>query len=210
MLLQAMINTHTTITNAMTILISHWAVDNHISINLLAHRRNSPPLISNDNVGSSQPLDENVQISAEINVSSLGATPDSGNVLATQASSDSLVYAAMLAASHDFMHRDYSTTSVKFTDTDSAKPNSLFLSTRLPINKSLPLNPNFGVTYRSYQTNNTKQETHRAGLKIQYRTHKPYHLETELGVEQDKREISATRTQPSHSCNLYLGYRIDW
>ena len=155
------------------------------------------------------PVNERIQLGAEMTVSSLSATPASAGVEATPSSGNDTYYTVDMTLGDLFMKDDFSIITLRQSDTSTAQTNTVILNTRLPISRALRINPRLRADSSTYKRDNTRERSYNPAVRINYRWKKRYNFEAEFGWEHSGHEITSSLTDTQRSYYLDIGYRMD-
>ncbi|NOX69785.1 MAG: hypothetical protein GXP15_11405 [Gammaproteobacteria bacterium] len=157
-------------------------------------------------LGLSRPLTPKLQINLNASESAIAATPASGGVAATPATSYRY-YSADMVASSLIAQGDVTIFGVRYADSDSTKVWSLNLDTRFPLGRSLRINPRMRVDYRQIKSDLSSEWILTPGLRLQYRWGRKVRLEFEAGKRFANRTFAESDIK-RQSYFINFGYQI--
>ncbi|VAW77576.1 hypothetical protein MNBD_GAMMA13-1820 [hydrothermal vent metagenome] len=160
-------------------------------------------------LGASHPLNDKLQITGDVTVTSLSGTNASGNVAATEESGNDYFYNMQLIASNLIKSGDISLLGLRYSDTSTSKISTLTLDMRYPIRTVWRINPRLRTDYRDNTNNNSTQLIVSPSLRIDYRWRRRYRFEFEAGGEWSNQDLP-NGSQDTSSYFLDVGYRIDF
>jgi len=160
-------------------------------------------------LGVSRPLHEKLQISADITVTNLSDTDESGDVEATVGTGTDYFYNMQLIGSNLITTGDITIFGLRYADTDDTDITSLSFNMRYPFTRDLRINPRFRVDYRKNRDDDTDQMIYRPSLRMSYQAKRKLRLEAEIGGEYSDREIVDGSTK-DRSYFFNIGYRSDF
>lgn len=155
-------------------------------------------------VGGTQPLNENLQTTADITVASVDGTIASGGVAATPDTGPDYILSAQLVSSNFFVKRDINILGIRYYDTDTAKTTSLIANTRFPITPQWRINPRLQYDIRNFSDGGSQQKL-RALFKTDYLYLNKVRLDFEIGYEGNSGD-----TLGNNNLFFNLGYRWDF
>lgn len=138
-------------------------------------------------VGLSYPISPRLQINADASQSTIDATPASGGVLATEASTYKY-YSSSLVASSILKEGDVSIVSARFSDSDTSRVISLTFDSRYPIGRAWRLNPRLRVDRRQRMGDPNYEWLYTPGIRLQYRRSQKFRIELEAGKQFSQRD----------------------
>lgn len=164
------------------------------------------PLSTTYTIGLSHSLSPKVQINADMNQTTVDATPESGGVLATPGATYSY-YSTSLIASSLFKEGDVTIFGARYSDSDTTKVVSLTVDSRYPIGRTWRINPRLRVDRRQRLADSSYEWLYTPGLRIQYRRTQKLRVELEVGKQFSQREtVGADLDRESYFINL--GYQL--
>jgi hypothetical protein len=155
------------------------------------------------------PLNDKLQISGDVTLSTLSATPASGGVEATPDSGDDWAYSLQLMGSDLIKSGDIAIIGVRYDTNSSSDTTSLNLNTRYPVNQALLVNPRLRIDHRSFAADGGTQWTTAPSVRMNYMWRRDFNLEIEAGGEWSNRKSTATMDKSS-GYYLSAGYRVDF
>lgn len=157
-------------------------------------------------VGINAPLNEKYQISSDVTMTSLSSTTIGG--LFNAGTDNEFYYNAQLVGTSVLMENDSAIFSLRFSDTDRAKTNSINANLRLPVTRSWRLNPR--IRYDKLKlTNGTDQTISALALRVDYRLQRNVNFELDMGGENSNQALDDT-TNETQSYFVNFGYRYDF
>ena len=157
-------------------------------------------------VGLSYSLSPRLQFNADMNETSIEATPASGGVFATPQSSYRY-YSTNMVASSLFKEGDVTIIGVRFSDSDSSQVSSITIGSRYPFGRRWRVNPRLRVDRRERLAGGTVEWLYTPGLRIQYRRNQKFRLDLEAGKLYSQNE-SALSNQDRESYYINVGYQV--
>lgn len=146
------------------------------------------PLSTTYTIGLSHSLTPKLQINANINQSTIEATPASGGVLATPGSTYSY-YSGSVVASSLLKEGDISIVTVRYSDSDTARVMSLTLDSRFPFGKTWRINPRLRVDRRQRLSNDSYEWLFTPGIRLQYRRSRKFRIDLEAGKQFSQQDL---------------------
>ena len=150
-------------------------------------------------------LSPRLQLNADMNNTSVEATPDSGGVLGVPGS-DYNYLSASLVASSLFREGDALIASARFSDSGTAKVSTLTFDFRMPFGRSFRLNPRLRVDRRDRLGEADYEWIYAPGLRMQYRWGRRFRLELEAGKLFSKRQTELNNLD-RESYFINVGYQ---
>ncbi len=163
------------------------------------------PVSTTYTLGLSHSLTPKLQINADVNRTSVDATPESGGVPATP-SSTYTYYSSNIVASSLFREGDVTIVGVRYSDSDTAKVTSFTLDSRYPFGRAWRINPRFRVDRRDRVNESRDEWLYTPGIRIQYRRSQRFRLELEAGRQFAERDVSGVSLN-RESYYVNLGYQ---
>jgi len=157
-------------------------------------------------IGLSRPVTTKLQVNLNVSESAISATPESGGVLATPATSYRY-YSADMVASSLIAQGDVTIFGMRYADSDSTEVWSWNLDTRFPVGRSLRINPRLRVDYRQIKSDLSNEWIYTPGLRLQYRWGRKIRLEFEAGKQFASRAFTDTNMK-RESYFINFGYQI--
>lgn len=155
------------------------------------------------------PLNDKLQISGDVTLSTLSATPASGGVEATPDSGEDWSYSLQVMGSDLIKTGDIAIIGVRYDTNSSSDTTSLNLNTRYPVNPALLVNPRLRVDHRSFAADGGTQWTTVPSIRMNYMWRRDFNLELEAGGEWSNRKTAAT-TDKTSGYYISAGYRVDF
>ena len=163
------------------------------------------PVSNTYTIGISHSLTPRLQINADANQTTIGATPDSGGVAATLETTYES-YAASVTASSLLKEGDVSIIGLRYSKSDTSESMSLNLDTRIPFGRYLRINPRLRVQRRQIAADSSYEWTYTPGIRIQYRRSQKFRLDLEAGKQYSQRDMIGTDLD-RESYFINLGYQ---
>jgi hypothetical protein len=164
------------------------------------------PLSTTFTLGLSHSLTPKLQINADVNQTTVDATPESAGVAATP--ENSYKYFAMsLVASSLMKEGDVTIFGLRYSDSDTANVISLTLDSRFPFGRTWRVNPRLRVDRRESLADSSYEWLYTPGIRVQYRRSQRFRIELEAGKQFAQRETEfADLDRESFFFNL--GYQV--
>ncbi|MEJ2573916.1 MAG: AMIN domain-containing protein [Gammaproteobacteria bacterium] len=160
----------------------------------------------NYTVSLTHPLNDKLQISGDLTLSTLSATPASGGIAAIPASGNDWNYSVQLIGSSLIKAGDIAIIGLRMDNNSTSDMVSLNLNTRYPVNQAFRINPRLRIEQRKFSADNSTQWTTAPSVRINYMLRRYFNLEFELGGEWIDRDTSSKFTD----YYLSAGYRADF
>jgi len=155
------------------------------------------------------PLNDKLQVSGDLTLSTLSGTPASGGIDATPDSGEDWYYSVQLMGSSLLKTGDIAIIGIRMNNNNFSDAISLNLNTRYPINQALRINPRLHIERRSFVSDNSTQWTTAPSVRLSYMMRRSFNLELEVGDEWISRDIGGT-TDKSTGYYISAGYRADF
>lgn len=157
-------------------------------------------------IGVSYPLSPRFQINGNVTQSAISATPESGGVAATPASTYSY-FSTNLVASSLIREGDVSIFGVRYSQSVSTRVTSFSLDTRFPITRAFYINPRFRVDYKEFISDSSSEWVFMPGIRMQYRIGRKMRLQLDAGKQYaDRNSVGINVDRESYFINL--GYQL--
>ena len=154
-----------------------------------------------------RPLSEKFQVSTDLYVTKIGATPASGNVLASPAGGTDRALQLQLFATSLYRSGDLHVVSVRYDSNPAAVTESIGLTSRLPIGSNWRLGPRLEVERIRYADQST-QMAYVPSLRLELLRSRTL-FEFEVGADRARRDLQILAdTQTSTQLYVSVGYRI--
>ena len=164
------------------------------------------PLSTTYTLGMSHSLSPKVQINADINETSVDATPESGGVPGMPATTFRY-FATSIVASSLLKEGDVSIFGIRYSDSDTSRVMTLTLDSRFPFGKTWRVNPRLRVDRREGLADSSYEWLYTPGIRIQYRRSQRFRVELEAGKQFAQREsVAADSDRESFFFNI--GYQV--
>jgi hypothetical protein len=158
-------------------------------------------------VGVSRPLSERYRLDADFSVSNVGATPDSGGVLASDSSGNDYYLSTQLTGSSFFKEGDVTIFGLRLGDSAVNRSTTLLASSRLPIAGSWYINPRLQLGYQSYTASSDSQQSLYPSLRVEYNWSRFSQFWFDGGYEWSQRNLWLGN-QNYTNYSLEIGYRL--
>lgn len=158
-------------------------------------------------VGLSYPLSPRLQVNADASQSTMDATPASGGVLATDASTYRY-YSSSFVASSILKEGDVTIVGARYSDSDTSRVISLTFDSRYPIGRTWRINPRLRVDRRERLADPNYEWLYTPGIRVQYRRSQKFRIEFEAGKQFSQRDsgiVDLNLDRESYFVNL--GYQ---
>ncbi len=163
------------------------------------------PEVATYSFGVSRPLTPKLQFNVNASHSSVGSTPESGGVPATEASEYSYI-STDFVASGLFREGDVGIIGLRYAASDSTNVYSLNLDSRFPIGRAWRINPRLRVDYREILADSSSQWNLTPVMRIQFRPGRRWRIDLEAGQQFSRREME-TADLDRESRFVYFGYQ---
>ncbi|MDH3349968.1 MAG: SPOR domain-containing protein [Gammaproteobacteria bacterium] len=164
------------------------------------------PLSTTVTLGLSHSLTPKLQINADINQTSVDASPESGGVFATPETSYTY-FATSLVASSLIKEGDVTIFGLRHSNSDTTNVFSLTLDSRFPFGRTWRVNPRLRVDRRESLADSGDEWLYTPGIRVQYRRGQRFRIELEAGKQFAQRE-SANADLDRESFFFNLGYQV--
>ncbi len=167
--------------------------------------RDRSPLSTTYSLGVSHTLTPRWHINADVNQTTLDATPESGGVAATSSSSYRY-FATSLVASSLLKEGDVTIMGIRYSDSDTSQVVSLTLDSRYPLGRTWRINPRLRIDQRRRLAISSSQWIYTPGIRVHYRRSQKFRIEFQAGrqfVRQDNADTNLDR----ESYFVNLGYQ---
>ena len=159
-------------------------------------------------VGGSQPWTEKTSISADLTLSRIGSTVESGGVAATESTGTDVYVGTQLVINGLLLSNDTSVLGIRLLNTKASDTISLIANTRIPITREWRVNPRLQYDIRKL-SDGRKQNKLRTLIRTDYRYLRKVRLDFEIGYDSID-ETSGTGAFNNSSLFYSLGYRYDF
>lgn len=164
------------------------------------------PLSTTFTLGLSHSLSPKLQINADINQTDVAATPESGGVFETPATTFRY-FATSLVASSLIKEGDVSIFGVRYSESDTTTVMTLTMDSRYPFGRAWRINPRLRVDRRESQAEMNDEWVFTPGIRVQYRRSQRFRIEFEAGKQFAQRESVVADTD-RESFFVNLGYQV--
>jgi tetratricopeptide (TPR) repeat protein len=161
-------------------------------------------------VGLAMPLGERFQLNADVTVSEIESTRESGGVPSVPGIGLQTYYASSLIGSGLFRSGDVNIWSLQHLQSDTFMMDSIVWDSRFPLGRRLRLNPRLRYSVRKGVGDGTSQKLLSPSLRLLLSMPNHYRIELEIGAAQGDRESAVAATQESSGYFMNLGYRADF
>ena len=134
-------------------------------------------------LGITQPINQKLQVAADVSWSNLEGTKASGGVEEIQGSGDEYYYSLQLIGNSLIREGDLAIFGLRYGDTATSDIYSVNLNTRYPLTRDWRINPRLVVDFRKNRETDTDQLKFRPSLRTDYRWNKNLNFELEGGME---------------------------
>jgi tetratricopeptide (TPR) repeat protein len=163
------------------------------------------PFSTTYTLGLSHSLTPKLQINANLNQSTIEATPESGGVQATPGSTYSY-FSGSVVASSLLKEGDVSIVTARYSDSGTARVMSLSLDSRFPIGRTWRINPRLRVDRRQRLANDSYEWLYTPAIRIQYRRSQKLRIEFEAGKQYSQQDLAGVDLGRESSF-INLGYQ---
>ena len=163
------------------------------------------PLASSYTAGVSYSLSPRLQLSADLNRTTVDAAPASGGIAAVPASTYSYASTTLVASSL-FREGDVTMLSLRYSESDSSQVTSVNLDARFPLGRRWRVNPRLRVDQRRILSDSSDEWLYTPGIRLQYRHNRKLRIELEAGKQFAQRELVGTDAD-RESYFVNLGYQ---
>jgi tetratricopeptide (TPR) repeat protein len=164
------------------------------------------PLSTTYSLGVSHSLTTRLQVNADINSTEVDASPDSGGVFGSPASSYKY-FSANVVASSLFKEGDVTILGARYSDSDTANVVSFTLDSRYPFGRTWRINPRLRVDRRERLGDVDYEWIYTPGIRMQYRRSQKLRIDLEAGKQFSQRQVSeADLDRESYFINI--GYQL--
>lgn len=154
-----------------------------------------------------QPINEKLQVAADITWSRLDGTPESGGVQEIPGSGDEYYTSLQLIGNNLITVGDLAIVGLRYGDTSSYDLYAINLSSRYPLTREWRINPRIVVEYRDYRATGAEQVNIIPSLRTDYRWNKSLLFELESGYELEENRSSRLNDRDSRGFYLICGLR---
>jgi len=151
-------------------------------------------------VGYSRPLNSRFQLSSDLTVSNISATPASGGVAATDASGNSYYINLRLNVKELLLKGDLSLLSLSYTDSPDMTTTTTGFNSRFPYRDHWRLNPRVYLDYRQNRVAGDNYLVLRPSIKASTQRWKKHTFEFDAGLD------FTNQTDVENSYYISLGY----
>lgn len=159
-------------------------------------------------LGITQPINQKLQIAADVTWFKLDGTEASGGVEANKGSGDEYFYSIQLLGNSLIKNRDLATLGFRYGDTATADIYTINLNTRYPITDAWRVNPRLTVDFYQGHEGRADQVKIKPSLRTDYRWNKKLQLEIEGGLEWSSTRTPDQREDDSFGYYITVGYRF--
>ena len=157
-------------------------------------------------LGMSHSVSPKIQINADLNQTSVDATPESGGVPATPEATYRYLTASLVASSL-LKEGDVSIFGLRYSDSDTSKVMTLTLDSRFPFGRTWRVNPRLRVDKREGLADSSDEWLYTPAIRIQYRRSQRFRVELEAGKQFAERETDVLDSD-RESFFVNLGYQV--
>jgi tetratricopeptide (TPR) repeat protein len=163
------------------------------------------PLASSYTSAVSYSLSPRLQLSVDVNQTTIDATPESGGVAATPESTYNY-FSSTLIASSLFKEGDVFMLGLRHSKSESTEVTSLSIDSRFPLGRRWRINPRLRVDQRSIISDGSDELLYTPGLRIQYRHNRRFRVDLEAGKQFASRDVIGGEIE-RESYFVNLGYQ---
>jgi len=164
------------------------------------------PEVTTVSMGMSRPFTPKLQLNLNASLSTIGETPESGGVAATQESEYSY-YSADMVASSLFTEGDVGIVGLRYAVSETTDVYSINMDMRFPLGRAWRINPRVRIDYREINSDQSTQWIYTPGIRVQYRPARRLRLELEAGKQFSQRDMELTNLD-RESYFINLGYQF--
>lgn len=160
-------------------------------------------------LGYSRPLNERLQVSADVTVTNLDGTISSGGVEAVTGTGNEYFYSAQLIGNNVIEQGDLFIAGVRFADLSLSNQYVLDLSARYPLMESLKINPRLRLGYKTGDVTDLVEYSVLPSVLFNYYVTRDMSLEFEVGADWTSSTLNGVK---ENSTDLFftIGYRYDF
>ncbi len=163
----------------------------------------------NYTISLAHPLNDKLQISGDLTLSTLSSTPASGGIDAIPASGEDWNYSVQLMGTDLIKGGDIAIIGLRMDNNSTSDTISLNLNTRYPVTQALRINPRLRIDHRHFTTDNSTQWTTAPSVRVNYRLRRYFNLEFEAGGDWTSRDAPGA-TSKTTGYYISAGYRADF
>lgn len=163
----------------------------------------------NYTISLTHPLNDQLQISGDLTLSTLSSTPASGGIDAIPASGEDWNYSVQLMGSDLIKHGDIAIIGLRMDNNSTSDTISLNLNTRYPVSQVLRVNPRLRIDHRHFTADNSTQWTTAPSVRVNYMLRRNFNLEFEAGGDWTSRDTPGA-TSKTTGYYISAGYRADF
>ena len=167
--------------------------------------RDRSPLSNTFTVGVSHSLTPKLQINADVNQTSVDATPASAGVAATPLANYRYLATSLIASSL-LREGDITIFGVRYSDSGTARVFSLTVDSRYPIGRTWRINPRLRIDQRQRLTSSSSEWLYTPGIRLQYRRSQKFRVQLEAGKQFAQQDSGGTDVD-RESYYVSLGYQ---
>lgn len=160
-------------------------------------------------LGVTKPLNEKFQVSSDVTMSNLSATPASGGIEAVHETGNEYSYSAQIVGSSLVKEGDTAILGLRYSDASTADTISLSLNTRYPVERDFRVNPRLRLDYSKRASNDSKLYKVAPSLRVEYYWKRFLSVELEGGGEWTY-EWVADQKDIIKDYFIVAGYRLDF
>jgi len=158
--------------------------------------------------GATHTFSNDLQMSGDVTLSNIGATPASGGVPAIESTGNEYFYSLQVSKPNLFKDGDIGIVSLRYTDASTSNTISLGANTRYPITDLVRVNPRLIVSHRRNEDGDGERTTVGAQIRGDYRFRPDLLLEGEVGANWYNEDD--TTTGSTDFVDYYLGLGLRW
>ena len=159
-------------------------------------------------LGITQPINQTLQVAADVSWFRLTGTETSGGVEAIEDLGDEYFYSIQLLGNSLIKKGDLAALGFRYGDTATSDIYSINLNTRYPLTGAWRVNPRLIVDFHQGHKDRSDQVKIRPSLRTDYRWSKKLHFEIEGGLEWSSTHTSDQVEDDSLGYLIIAGFRF--
>jgi tetratricopeptide (TPR) repeat protein len=159
-------------------------------------------------LGITQPINQKLQVAADVSWFKLDGTEASGGIEAIEGSGDEYFYSIQLLGNSFIKNGDLATLGFRYGDTATADIYTINLDTRYPITEVWRVNPRLRVDFYQGHEGRPDQVKIKPSLHTDYRWNKKLQFEIEGGLDWSSTSTPDQEDDDSFGYYIYVGYRF--
>lgn len=160
-------------------------------------------------LGVTKPLNEKFQVSSDVTMSNLSATPASGGIEAVHETGNEYSFSAQIVGSSLVKDGDTAILGLRYSDASTSDTISLSLNTRYPVERDFRVNPRLRLDYSKRASNDSTLYKVAPSLRVEYYWKRFLSVEFEGGGEWTY-EWVADQKNIIKDYFIVAGYRLDF